>query len=396
MRKAAPTEGTMRTHEDGVKKSILSQVSMAAAVAVLLLTACGAGQPSASATSNVTPAGNSSAATSPQLQALVDGARKESQLTFVWAAELAGGGEAVKEIAQSFNKTYGLNIQVQFTPGPTLSEMSSKLIQEYQAKQTATTDVYVGYASYLLPLIKADALLSEDWLNLGGNVHKSEAVAPNGMGVAIQTSLPGIAYNTKAITGDAVPKSLQDLLKPRYKGHVAAENVGASFDTVGSPELWGEQRTFDYLNQFVKQTSGIIRCNQLERVVSGEFDVFAVDCSQNNAIKLKAAGAPIDFTIASDAPIIIYLYMAVPKTAAHPNAAKLWVDYMESREAQSTLARINSADLHLIDGSKTLELVRGLQDSGVKFVTSDVNFLIRQGDRQAERQATVRKIIQGR
>jgi len=113
-------------------------------------------------------------------------------------------------------------------------------------------------------------------------------------------------------------------------------------------------------------------CNETERRLSGEFDVFAIDCSQKNALAAKAKGAPIGYRIPSDAPMILYVYAAVPRHAAHPNAAKLWVNYLVSREAQDILYEVDFRDSHLVPGSKTAQEIDHLRAEGVTFLISNL------------------------
>jgi ABC-type Fe3+ transport system substrate-binding protein len=112
----------------------------------------------------------------------------------------------------------------------------------------------------------------------------------------------------------------------------------------------------------------------MDRIASGEFDAFALTCSQNDVLATAAKGAPIGFTLASDASIVTLLYEAVPATAAHPNAAKLWINYMSSPEAQKLLYQISFADLDSIPGSQTEKSIKALQDKGVKFLIVDTDF----------------------
>lgn len=136
------------------------------------------------------------------------------------------------------------------------------------------------------------------------------------------------------------------MLKPEYKGRVASTPYAAYFDLLSTDELWGRDRTFDYVTRLSEQAAGLIRCNESERLISGEFDLLAIDCSQSDTFKAKAQGAPLDYVVPTDAPLLLYLYVGVPKTAPHPNAAKLWVNYLLSREAQDVLYESNFQDLH--------------------------------------------------
>jgi ABC-type Fe3+ transport system substrate-binding protein len=234
-------------------------------------------------------------------------------------------------------------------------------------------------------MMDGDALEAVDWAAWAPNLQNPAAVAGDGRAVVVQSSLTGITYNTAKLGGDLVPRRLQDLLLPQYKGRVATTPYAASFDNLAVPELWGEQRTTEYVQRLADQIAGLIRCNELERVASGEFDVFAIDCSQGNALRMKADGAPIEFVVAADAPLTLPLYLGVPKLSAHPNAAKLWVNYVLSREAQDILYETNFADAAFVPGSRTAPEIEKLQAAGVQFTTVDVAYYQRNDEKEMAR-----------
>jgi ABC-type Fe3+ transport system substrate-binding protein len=288
----------------------------ASALALIGVVAC-AGAPSASSSPRAptTPLGVASPsgeAANSGLQRLIDSARREGSLSFVWGEGTLGGTESLRRLTDGFNRTYGLNLDVKFTPGPSMSEMSPRIVQESQANRPASTDVLIGYDSQIAPAIQAGALEPVDWLSWAPNIRDPALVAPNGMAVTIETATPGITYNSSRLTGDAVPRSLQDLLKPQYNGHLASTPYAANFDRLSTDELWGEPRTWDFLTQYAEQLGGLMRCNEMDRLLSGEFDAFALDCSQSNALATRAKGAPLAFVIPSDAPLLLAIYLAVP------------------------------------------------------------------------------------
>jgi iron(III) transport system substrate-binding protein len=229
----------------------------------------------------------------------------------------------------------------------------------------------------MLVAAQANALEPVDWASWAPNVQDPQLTTGGGIGVAFQSSLAGISYNTSRIRGDLVPRTLQDLLKPEYKGRVASTPYAAYFDLLSTDELWGRERTFDYVTRLADQAAGLIRCNETERLVSGEFDLLAIDCSQSDTFKAKAQGAPLDYVIPTDAPLLLYLYIGVPKTAPHPNAAKLWVNYLLSREAQDVLYESNFQDLHLLPGSKTRGELAAVEQANVKPTLITLGFLQR-------------------
>ncbi|HLH26848.1 MAG TPA: ABC transporter substrate-binding protein [Chloroflexota bacterium] len=353
------------------------QNSLRAGVTTLVLAtllACAAPAAAPGAAPPSAPAGSAAPVTDrpPALQALVDAARQEGEIDLVWGEGSVGGREGTRRLTDGLNREYGLNLDVRFTPGPSFPEMAARITQEYQAGRRATSDVYIGADHHISGLMANNVLEAVDWSAWAPHVRDPALVAPQGMAVTFETWLPGITYNTVRVTGDAVPRTLQDLLKPEYKGRVASTPYASGFDRLASPEVWGKARTLDFATRLADQLAGLIRCNETQRIVSGEFDVFALDCNGSNALKAKAQGAPIEFTPALDVPVANLVYMAVPKNAAHPAAAKLWIDYVLSREGQDILFAEEYMDSHLVPGSRTAQQVEKLQASGATLEIFDV------------------------
>jgi iron(III) transport system substrate-binding protein len=330
------------------------------------------------------------------LQALIDGARKEGSLSLVWGTTL-GGSEGLRRHAVAFNRLYGLDLEVRFTPGPSMTQSALRLVQEHETGRTASTDIFVGYGDHMLTAMRGNALEAVDWASWAPNVRDPRSVAAGGAAVEYASGLPGITYNSNRVAGTAVPRTLQDLLKPEYKGRIAAQQAAAWFNHLAAPELWGEARTMEYVAQLAGQTAGFLRCTDHERIAAGEFDLFALDCNNGNTLALKAQGAPVDFVAPTDAPLIAPLYMAVPKRAAHPNAAKLWINYVLSREGQDLAYDSDFADSPLIPGSRTaLDMERYLP-AGVKPAAVDLDFYQRNDAEALSRiQAEQIRILQGR
>jgi iron(III) transport system substrate-binding protein len=245
-----------------------------------------------------------------------------------------------------------------------------------------------------VPLIEAGALEPVEWTRWAPNIRDPRLVAGGGMAVAFQSSVQGLTYNSGRLTGDAVPQTMQDVLKPQYKGTVASTPYASGLNHLPSPDLWGKERTLDYVTRLADQIAGLIRCNETPRIVSGEFDMLAMDCSQSNALRAKAQGAPVGFIIPSDAPLMVPLYLAVPRKSAHPNAAKLWINYILSREAQDLLYEFDAQDLHLVEGSRTAKDLDALQATGIEFHQVDVEFYQRNDEKMmAETLAQIERIL---
>jgi iron(III) transport system substrate-binding protein len=312
----------------------------------------------------------------------------------VWGEGTQGGTKGIEQLAAGFNKAYGLSLKVQFTPGPSMPDMGAKMIQEFQTNRPATSDLYVGYAVHMASAVQAGVLEAVDWASWAPNIKDPSLASGNGAVVTFETSLDGIGYNTQKLTGSAVPKTLQDLLKPEYKGKLASTPYAANFDYLATDAFWGEQKTVDFITKFSAQLAGLIRCDEMSRLSTGEFQAMALLCSQSNVYQEKARGGPLDIVIPSDAPLLIPLYVGLPKNSAHPNAAKLWVNYLMTREGQDTLYQYDFEDAQQMAGSKTAQQLEGLKSAGVKLSTIDLSTMQAQDPKEyARRRSEIQKIL---
>jgi ABC-type Fe3+ transport system substrate-binding protein len=373
----------------------------ALAALALLVAACApaatrpAAPPASPAPAPTAASAAPAAAAAPALAALVEAARREGTLSFIWGEGTMGGSEGTRRLAEGFNRHYGLNLDVKFTPGPSMPNMAARTAQEYQSGRPASSDLLAGYANHIRTVIQVGGIEPVDWAAWAPNLQDARLVSAGGMAIAFQSSTPGIGYNTTRVTGAAIPRTLQDLLKPEYKGRIGSTPYAASFDQLSVPEVWGRQRTLDFTRALAAQTTGLIRCNEMDRLAGGEFDLFAIACSQNGTLDKKSEGAPVDFIIPSDAPLMAPLYVAVPKNSAHPAAAKLWVNYLMGREGQDLVYQFNHADSHLVPGSKTAQDFERMQASGLKFTQIDVEFYERHDEDELNQFLTeVQRILQ--
>src|SRR5689334_4566788 len=87
---------------------------------VSLLAACGGTTGPAALTS----VSQTSPKAADSLSAVVEGARKEGTLQLVWGGGAVGAADGARMLADGINKRYNLNLNVQFTLGPSMPDMS--------------------------------------------------------------------------------------------------------------------------------------------------------------------------------------------------------------------------------------------------------------------------------
>ena len=157
----------------------------ALAVATLLAIAC---------TSTAGPQPSAAPSTSPILQKLVTAAAIEGGLALKWAPGMHDAPDELRRQTDGFNKAYGLNLKVAFTPGPTQSEMTASVSQAVQAGKPAPTDIFLGDETQILALMKANALESVLWTTWAPNIRDPRLTTPGGTAVQVQTRMPGLTY----------------------------------------------------------------------------------------------------------------------------------------------------------------------------------------------------------
>ncbi len=298
-------------------------------------------------------------------QELIDAAKKEGELIFT--SSVLNSREEQTRLFDGFRKYYGLpDYKITFTQGPQFPQMQARLVEELQANKPASTDVFIGTETHYIALQTANAMDKIDWVGIGGNINKASLVAGEGIAVELITQIIGVQYNTQKVK--PAPTSLQDLLKPEYKGLIGTTAFASGFITLGSPQVWGPDRAVTYYTAFVKQLQGQMNCGEEERTISGEFPIFAMDCGGGRIQVLKRQGAPIDWFVPSDAALTNRWYIGVPKHATHKAAGQLFIDYLLSEEAQKALWDINGFDNWQLPNSNQAKLIKDYEAKGVKFV----------------------------
>jgi ABC-type Fe3+ transport system substrate-binding protein len=303
---------------------------------------------------------------SPALKDVIEGAKKEGRLVLQWPESLAGGA-AARDIARAMNRAYGTNINVTYTPdNSSIPQHINKLMVTQQSGQPAPTDAFVGTTGHVLLLTQRQAVVPVSWGELlPGRVNERIVEADN-HAVRLFTTLPGgIIYNTKTVPRK--PTKLADLLEPEFKGKLATNPYAASFELLSGSDVWGEERARDFARKLSKQVSGIIGCPEIERIASGEFPAFAMDCSGRTWVKFNRDGAPVSMVVPQDFASQRYYYMMIPKNAANPNAAKLYVSFLLTPQGQQMLWKSDDTDLHLFPDSGMAKVVADYEKTGLKF-----------------------------
>lgn len=260
----------------------------------------------------------------------MENARKEGKVRF---RSTPSTPEELKWLLSPFKERYPF-IEVEHS-GTDQEDRTVKTLVAYRAGRVLT-DVLASVGGYIHAYREANALDSLSNIPNLKNVPDA-AKDPEGFYVGINVHYWCMAYNTKFVKKEDLPRKWEDLLaNPKWRGgNLALGN---------RPQLWalnlwkakGESWTKDYVTKLIREVKPQIRKEGLNALVdllaAGEFHaVFpALDARAQQKVVL---GAPVSFTCPEPAPVAPEDAMIL-RGAANPHAARVFVNWLLSKEGQ--------------------------------------------------------------
>lgn len=166
------------------------------------------------------------------------------------------------------------------------------------------------------------------------------AIDPNGYWVALYNDTTVIAWNPKKLAADGLkpPASLADLSKPEWKDKIGLDSTAYNWFQ-GLTEI--DPDAADVVTKIVANhpriTSG--HTNTVTQLEAGEFDVTPTAYGYL-ADKDHRAGLPVDFV--NPKPLLVGLTpVGLAKNAPHPNAARVLLDWLLSRDGQNAIIELS-------------------------------------------------------
>lgn len=326
------------------------------------------------------------------LAQLLAAAKRERELHL-----MAGGGvwreaQGVRALGQAFNKKYGLNVEIKWVPGPSYPALANRIVEELKAGMKATTDLYVGTETHVPGLVRAGAVDPFPW-ELFSHITK-EMLDLDRRVLLRDTRFPGITYNSTLVSSNEVPRRLEELLHPKWRGKIASTPYAGSFDRLADTRVLGYEKTKAFLMHFSKAVAGLIRCGEDERIAAGEFWVLALNCGNHEPALAKRSGLPVEGAVIEDIPLMMsHAYMAVPKNSAHPNLATLFAAFVVSAEGQQILWENQRVASHLVGGTTIEKQYQEAKNRSAKIVDFSASYTAGRERRLGEVRTEFQKIL---
>jgi iron(III) transport system substrate-binding protein len=359
--------------EDAVKQSAHIVWSRLAVAAVLAIAGCASAR---------------AAEINAALKELAAAANKEGSINLSWSQSTLAGTQGAAKYEAAINKMFGTNIHINFVPGPDMARIVNQLATEYTAGQKSHVDIVLGAAPQISPVVKVDFFEAVDWKKyLPGRI-TDQMIELGGKIIRVVTGLSGATYNSAL--APMKPTKLEDFLKPEWKGKIASTPYAAGFDVLLAQDVWGKDKTLNYVRALSKQVAGLIRCGEAERIATGEYLALVMDCTGQDALQWKEKGAPLEQMMPLGAAQERYYYFAVPKNAQHPAAAKLYTVFTLTPEGQKLAYETWKTDLHLLPGSRMGKMVDDYKKQGVKFKEVTVDWWMKHPEISASKHELIK------
>jgi iron(III) transport system substrate-binding protein len=264
-----------------------------------------------------------------RLQKLIEGAKKEGELAIYTSAQSNDMGA----LTSAFEKKYGVKVSM-------WRASSEKVLQRAVAEARANRHT-MDIAETNGP--EMESMHREKILQAVKSPHHAElipqALLPHREWVGTRLNVFVLAYNTKAVRKEELPRRWEDLLDPKWKGKLGVEQEDSDWLAGTFGEI-GEAKGTKLFKEIVAKNGVSVRKGHTllaQLVVSGEVPL-ALTVYNYKAEQLKGKGAPIDWFAIGNA-IARPNGAGVARHAPHPHAAVLFYDFEISEEGQKILAK---------------------------------------------------------
>src|SRR6478752_2913609 len=263
---------------------------------------------------------------------LIEAAKKEGKVVYYSSMDLPVG----EKLGKAFEAKYpDIKIQIERSGSERLFQ---RIAQEFSSDIHAADVINSSDAAHFIPWKKNGWLMpfvSEDTAKYFPEAYRD----PDGMFAVSRIWLSSIAINTNLVKPEDAPKSFADLLDPKWAGKMVKGHPSYSGGIVTSTFQTVKAIGWGYFEKLGKQKVLQVQSatEPPKKLALGERAVSA-DGLEYMHIRLQATGAPIKIVYPSEGTPFIPGCEAIVKNAAHPNAAKLFMSFMVSRETQQYLA----------------------------------------------------------
>jgi iron(III) transport system substrate-binding protein len=259
---------------------------------------------------------------------LIEAAKKEGKVTAYGSLE----SDNADAVFQMFKKKTGIDVEYWRASA---TKVMDRAFSEYRAGKPLF-DIIITNDSPMQIMWKEGIFTKYD--SPSAKDFTKDSIDPN-LGPRYRNVIIGVAYNKSVISPAEAPKSLEDLVKPQYRGKLVMPDPTQHTTTtqwVASLEkLMGKEKAEKYIRDLAAQKPMLVESllPAAERVTTGETPI-----GITYVYMFGQKGAPMDYVrlgkMLGDGH-----YVTLGSKAPHPNAGKALIDFFLSQESMSIMAK---------------------------------------------------------
>jgi iron(III) transport system substrate-binding protein len=267
-----------------------------------------------------------------QSASMVEAGKKEGKAVVYGSLE----SDSAETVFNAFRKKTG--IQVEYWRA-SATKVMDRALSEYRAGKPLF-DIILTNDNPMQIMFKEGLFAKYD--SPSAKDFTKESIDPN-LGPRYRNVVIGVLYNKSVIGAAEAPKSLNDLIKPQYRGKLVMPDPTQHTTTtqwVASLEkLMGKEKADKYIRDLAAMKPILVESllPAAERVATGETPIAITYVKY--AYIFGQRGAPLDYVrlgkMMGDGH-----YLTLGNKAPHPNAGKSLIDYFLGPESMAMIAKL--------------------------------------------------------
>ena len=179
--------------------------------------------------------------------------------------------------------------------------------------------------------------------------------------VALQSNAQIVAYNKQLISGEKVPNSWEDFLKPEFKDRKFAADIRPKVFASLVP-AWGLEKTLDFAKKIGEQKPIWLRGDAriITSLMAGQYPI-AMGQNYKTYVRVqkKDVTGSLGLKIVEPLPVRLSETQGVLATAENPHAGLLWLAFQAGPEGQKIRDELDLAASIFSPGSVHEQLGKG-------------------------------------